>query len=101
MTVGPLRIEWSERKDSNLRPSGPKPDALPDCATLRQASYSNAGSGEILSLDEKVLQKSEIHPRLNDRLHWVGCQAPRVMGISTSPGSSKCLANSSLAKELR
>ena len=26
---------WSERQDSNLRPSGPKPDALPDCATLR------------------------------------------------------------------
>ena len=40
---GLLRRKWSERKDSNLRPSGPKPDALPDCATLRQACYSNAG----------------------------------------------------------
>ena len=27
--------KWSERQDSNLRPSGPKPDALPGCATLR------------------------------------------------------------------
>jgi hypothetical protein len=26
---------WSGRQDSNLRPSGPKPDALPDCATPR------------------------------------------------------------------
>ena len=28
---------WSGRKDSNLRPSGPKPDALPGCATPRHA----------------------------------------------------------------
>ena len=26
---------WSGRQDLNLRPSGPKPDALPDCATPR------------------------------------------------------------------
>ncbi|MEY2864094.1 MAG: hypothetical protein RLY58_1801 [Pseudomonadota bacterium] len=26
---------WSESKDSNLGPPGPKPGALPDCATLR------------------------------------------------------------------
>src|SRR5690349_17869758 len=33
-------IYWSEYKDSNLGPSGPKPDALPGCATLRrQPSY--------------------------------------------------------------
>ena len=32
---------WSGRKDSNLRPSGPKPDALPGCATPRQALDSN------------------------------------------------------------
>ena len=25
---------WSEWQDSNLRPSAPKADALPDCATL-------------------------------------------------------------------
>ena len=28
-------MSWSEYKDSNLGPSGPKPDALPGCATLR------------------------------------------------------------------
>ena len=27
---------WSEWRDSNSRPSGPKPDALPGCATLRR-----------------------------------------------------------------
>ena len=28
-------FEWSERRDSNSRPSAPKADALPGCATLR------------------------------------------------------------------
>jgi hypothetical protein len=34
--VTPSFVTWSERKDSNLRPSDPKSDALPGCATLRQ-----------------------------------------------------------------
>src|SRR6187402_3292191 len=34
--VTPSCVTWSERKDSNLRPSDPKSDALPGCATLRQ-----------------------------------------------------------------
>ena len=33
---------WSEYKDSNLGPPGPKPGALPDCATLRQAANYSA-----------------------------------------------------------
>ena len=37
-------INWSEYKDSNLGPSGPKPDALPDCATLRIFCYFITGS---------------------------------------------------------
>jgi hypothetical protein len=32
------RQRWSEWRDSNPRPSGPKPDALPGCATLRRLS---------------------------------------------------------------
>ena len=31
--------EWSGRQDLNLRPSGPKPDALPGCATPRVISF--------------------------------------------------------------
>ena len=30
---------WSEYKDSNLGPPGPKPGALPGCATLRLSTY--------------------------------------------------------------
>ena len=30
---------WSGRQDSNLRPSGPKPDALPGCATPRPGAW--------------------------------------------------------------
>ena len=29
-------LHWSGRQDLNLRPSGPKPDALPGCATPRK-----------------------------------------------------------------
>ena len=29
---------WSGQQDSNLRPSGPKPDALPDCAMPRNSA---------------------------------------------------------------
>ena len=29
---------WSEREDSNLRHLGPKPSALPGCATLRRTA---------------------------------------------------------------
>ena len=32
------RLKWSGRRDSNPRPSAPKADALPDCATPRQHS---------------------------------------------------------------
>ena len=32
--------KWSERRDSNSRPSAPKADALPDCATLRRNADS-------------------------------------------------------------
>ena len=35
--------KWSGRQDSNLRPSAPKADALPDCATPRgRASWRGA-----------------------------------------------------------
>ena len=34
-----LSITWSELQDSNLRPSAPKADALPDCAKLRNNFY--------------------------------------------------------------
>ena len=36
-----FKSSWSEYKDSNLGPPGPKPGALPGCATLRR-QHSNA-----------------------------------------------------------
>ncbi len=35
---------WSEYKDSNLGPPGPKPGALPGCATLRRSSMIHTSS---------------------------------------------------------
>ena len=40
---GAARVGWSGREDSNLRPSAPKADALPDCATPRQAKPPSRG----------------------------------------------------------
>ncbi len=34
---------WSAREDSNLRPTGPKPVALPSCATRRCGAHLTAG----------------------------------------------------------
>ncbi len=30
-----MKYSWSEQRDSNSRPFGPKPNALPGCAMLR------------------------------------------------------------------
>ena len=35
ISKGKIPEKWSERRDSNPRPSVPKTDALPGCATLR------------------------------------------------------------------
>src|ERR1043166_5535160 len=44
-----LILIWSGREDSNLRPLGPKPSALPGCATPRRSnahSKSRVGDGQ-------------------------------------------------------
>ena len=41
----PLEYNWSERKDSNLRPPAPKAGALPGCATLRKKTRAVACAG--------------------------------------------------------
>jgi hypothetical protein len=35
----PMKFEWSGRRDSNSRPSAPKADALPGCATPRRVQF--------------------------------------------------------------
>src|ERR1700686_4202837 len=39
---------WSGQQDSNLRPSGPKPDALPDCAMPRASPPQPMASGVVI-----------------------------------------------------
>ena len=46
--LGLVWARWSGRHDSNVRPSGPKPDALPSCATPRRACILVAMSGHAL-----------------------------------------------------
>ena len=47
--------KWSEQQDSNLRPLGPEPSALPNCAMPRQRNWLYQQS-PILSMDflEKI-----------------------------------------------
>src|SRR3569833_863123 len=40
-----VRAEWSGRQDSNLRPSAPKADALPGCATPRTSADAPLATG--------------------------------------------------------
>ncbi len=42
-------LKWSGQRDSNSRPSGPKPDALPDCAMPRHIEeQTSSKKGEII-----------------------------------------------------
>src|SRR5262252_1753882 len=76
-------LSWSGRRDSNPRPSGPKPLALPDCATARGGARYRAAatltSALLRALQvavEEVLQRAlEVRLVLADqpvRLHRVG-----------------------------
>ena len=64
-----LRILWSGRLDSNQRPSAPKADALPNCATPRCNSH-------ILHV-QTTLDKS--HDETSSRLRAIAsvCERPR------------------------
>ena len=59
---------WSGRKDSNLRPSGPKPDALPGCATPRQARDSNLWLDSFLLRDRRECRKDWSRRRSTHRI---------------------------------
>src|SRR5689334_132086 len=45
---------WSGREDSNLRPLGPKPSALPGCATPRRLTRILRSDRRMVKLREKV-----------------------------------------------
>ena len=44
-TIELLKIKWSGRQDLNLQPHGPKPRALPSCATSRLQKIIGAPEG--------------------------------------------------------
>ena len=102
---GPLMLsalaglkEWSERRDSNSRPSAPKADALPGCATLRHADIVTPDQRDLggrAKFFAPACPNEAPTPKRVER-----AQLPRVTGMCTSPGISKCLANSNLASEL-
>ena len=55
--IGARNKKWSEWRDSNSRPSGPKPDALPGCATLRRVfvyRLSRTNSSPVMTAFVKI-----------------------------------------------
>jgi hypothetical protein len=68
---GPFRFfeDWSERRDSNSRPSAPKADALPGCATLRLSS-------ELYLLKSTVLGRSKYSSNFFSGAAQKGWSAP-------------------------
>src|SRR5690625_1747900 len=66
---------WSGRHDSNMRPSGPKPDALPDCATPRTAlDYS-------MSAMLRQVRAAYHHRQRMLRLRLRSCLLPAVQRV--------------------
>src|SRR5512136_199573 len=56
--------EWSGREDLNLRPPGPEPGALPDCATPRHAASAGTDTRESRLFVRTVAQCSKPRPGL-------------------------------------
>ncbi len=72
--------KWSEWRDSNSRPSGPKPDALPGCATLRGlAAYKVPG------LAAQPLKRNR-----NKRLRRDGCKTRRGRPPPSASAGRSC-----------
>jgi hypothetical protein len=72
----------SGRQDSNLRPPGPKPGALPDCATPRKISVSQSTRPSRLKRDAlpdcATPRKNFLQVfRYNDCKRWRGDSNPR------------------------
>ena len=53
-----FRLYWSGRQDLNPRPSGPKPDALPNCATPRKIWGHSSYPSENISDKKEVCRLS-------------------------------------------
>ncbi len=51
-------MSWSEQQDSNLRPSGPKPDALPGCAMLRYGAGTRVRTADLMITNQLLYQLS-------------------------------------------
>ncbi len=52
--------KWSGRQDSNLRPPGPKPGALPACATPRD--FSILGDPDRIRTCDLLLRRQLLYP---------------------------------------
>ena len=70
--VSLLNFRWSVMQGSNLRPSGPKPDALPGCANHRTS---------LTNFKWSVMQGSNLRPSGPKPDALPGCANHRTMSI--------------------
>ena len=83
-------LYWSEYKDSNLGPPGPKPGALPDCATLRIILAPQTGIEPMTERLTAVCSTSELLRnviRLDLRLEVTGLKLPYMVPFEGIPPS--------------
>ena len=60
-------FSWSGREDSNLRPSAPKADALPGCATPRRSGSIANGRGSPSGYLPQVSMQHSLSPALGGK----------------------------------
>ena len=87
--------KWSERQDSNLRPPGPKPGALPNWATPRQrkkyyATFHNSCQ-EFFHLFQKPVPALScttfvIIPALKNKCKHFSILPPKIFTLQKIPG---------------
>lgn len=64
----PLGLDWSGQQDSNLRPSAPQTDALPDCAMPREYVPRITGRGARGSvLEQSWIDRMRLRSQVHDR----------------------------------
>ena len=65
LSYGPNFYKWSGRQDLNLRPPGPKPGALPSCATSRKNGALGRNRTHNLLIRSQALYPVELLAHIN------------------------------------
>ena len=90
-------IKWSGRQDLNLQPHGPKPRALPSCATSRiyiKIIKPKNGALEGIRTPDLLVRSQTLYPaELRARNYYLKMVAPGRIELPTPGFSVLCSTN--------